>query len=805
MGKTTLLEQLSDELAARGEAHDLVRCARDMDDLRAVVESIGLVPSPRPGTAEDLRTQPLTADEVAVLVERIEQKARRSPSARYRLIVDDFDWCVARCQQESFRRLLEQAPSLLLVTASLEPQDDLGPEEDLSGSRWISAADLSFSRDEVEALCDEIVSEPAARFLTPARRDLLFRTTAGHPLAVMLALDRVLSPGSDPHGGLSMAPALLASRVEMQRQYPPQRLRGGFLTLLWQLSFLPRFTLEHVARLHPNPPRRLIRQVTEESALDRSKAVMSQEFVWGDQAWRALSSWNVADRAERHELAGMLERAGDAAGAFEQWLFARDLRLAERVLRRRFFTVFEGLTPEGAQELRALPEQELRGHPVLRVVATLLDPYADDASRRRCAESLHLLTQKKPDAPESLLAGAVRAVLALRNSRRRRARQLAGEVLETIRLRQASEWRNDDRTLAEARLVAVLVLLAAGSMPDSRVVCARNYGDALLDRRSASVQSLLEAMRGHPAEQREELLSPQPLGYRALAFPESRVQEEIAAWEVVDRRNTIDPAAPELAGAEAPAPRFEAFCAHGRWAVVPPPAPLQDATLCIALLVAGNTDAAVTLARQSAPLAPLVRAMVELVRSNPAGALDEVEAWRGDGGDRLTSALTIVRAAAYVRLGREEAAGLALTSIAKMPDPLLVGGATLVSPEDLAALSRIATWFDPVARTARLVGVLGTGLLIRSEEGIVPLTRREQDILGGIALGLNTKEIAEEHFLSVNTVKTHTRSLSRKLRASGRADIINKATGLGLLGRGAPGCSAVIPPTGEMPGPPGSI
>jgi LuxR family transcriptional regulator, maltose regulon positive regulatory protein len=46
---------------------------------------------------------------------------------------------------------------------------------------------------------------------------------------------------------------------------------------------------------------------------------------------------------------------------------------------------------------------------------------------------------------------------------------------------------------------------------------------------------------------------------------------------------------------------------------------------------------------------------------------------------------------------------------------------------------------------------------------------------------LSTEEIADDMFLSVNTVKTHLRSIYRKLAASRRGEAVRRARDLGLL------------------------
>jgi ATP/maltotriose-dependent transcriptional regulator MalT len=59
----------------------------------------------------------------------------------------------------------------------------------------------------------------------------------------------------------------------------------------------------------------------------------------------------------------------------------------------------------------------------------------------------------------------------------------------------------------------------------------------------------------------------------------------------------------------------------------------------------------------------------------------------------------------------------------------------------------------------------------------------ELAVLRGLASGLSRREIGAQLYISLNTVKTHTRELYRKLGASSRADAVARAEALGLLER----------------------
>jgi LuxR family maltose regulon positive regulatory protein len=64
---------------------------------------------------------------------------------------------------------------------------------------------------------------------------------------------------------------------------------------------------------------------------------------------------------------------------------------------------------------------------------------------------------------------------------------------------------------------------------------------------------------------------------------------------------------------------------------------------------------------------------------------------------------------------------------------------------------------------------------------IEPLTAKEKEVLRCLAALLSTEEIASAMFVSVNTVKTHIRSILRKLAASRRNEAIRRAKDLQLI------------------------
>lgn len=63
----------------------------------------------------------------------------------------------------------------------------------------------------------------------------------------------------------------------------------------------------------------------------------------------------------------------------------------------------------------------------------------------------------------------------------------------------------------------------------------------------------------------------------------------------------------------------------------------------------------------------------------------------------------------------------------------------------------------------------------------IGISKRELEVLTLVAQGLSNQEIAEELFISISTVKTHTSNIYSKLGAKNRAGAIVEARNHGLV------------------------
>jgi two-component system response regulator DesR len=87
-----------------------------------------------------------------------------------------------------------------------------------------------------------------------------------------------------------------------------------------------------------------------------------------------------------------------------------------------------------------------------------------------------------------------------------------------------------------------------------------------------------------------------------------------------------------------------------------------------------------------------------------------------------------------------------------------------------------------VVSAVRMVGLGMTMFAPKSEQPEPMFSEREREVLALIAAGSTNREIAERLYLSPHTVKEHTSALYRKLNARNRAEAVQRAQRIGLLG-----------------------
>lgn len=85
-----------------------------------------------------------------------------------------------------------------------------------------------------------------------------------------------------------------------------------------------------------------------------------------------------------------------------------------------------------------------------------------------------------------------------------------------------------------------------------------------------------------------------------------------------------------------------------------------------------------------------------------------------------------------------------------------------------------------LVRTVReVIGGARPGFNADTKESV--LSPKELEVLQFLAKGMNSKDIAEAMFITVNTVESHRSHIMRKLGAANAADMVMKAVTLGLI------------------------
>jgi two-component system response regulator DesR len=140
-------------------------------------------------------------------------------------------------------------------------------------------------------------------------------------------------------------------------------------------------------------------------------------------------------------------------------------------------------------------------------------------------------------------------------------------------------------------------------------------------------------------------------------------------------------------------------------------------------------------------------------------------------------------------LGRHSGAEICDELLAASPETkiLLISGAGRISPAAARAAGASGfvskDWGAPdVLRAIRMIGLGMDVFEPEAEPAKVPLSEREREVVSLIAAGSTNREIAEKLFLSPHTVKEYTSGVYRKLGVRNRAEAVQRAQSLGLIG-----------------------
>jgi LuxR family maltose regulon positive regulatory protein len=192
----------------------------------------------------------------------------------------------------------------------------------------------------------------------------------------------------------------------------------------------------------------------------------------------------------------------------------------------------------------------------------------------------------------------------------------------------------------------------------------------------------------------------------------------------------------------------------------------------------------ITLAR-----ALLARATAERDRATATLASDLIGRLldAADAGGRGGSVveLLILRALACRATGDRDAASATLDRALALAEPEGYVRAFLDEGPPMAELLAETARRAPASYANRVLGAVGERVATpaRRQPLVEPLSERELEVLRLLASDLDGPEIAAHLFVSVNTLRTHTRNIFAKLGVNSRRAAVTRAAELRLLAR----------------------
>jgi LuxR family maltose regulon positive regulatory protein len=209
-------------------------------------------------------------------------------------------------------------------------------------------------------------------------------------------------------------------------------------------------------------------------------------------------------------------------------------------------------------------------------------------------------------------------------------------------------------------------------------------------------------------------------------------------------------------------------------------------------LAEGRPDEATEILRRVSsdqPACAVEAAAIQLAAGRPEAAVDLLDSVRTQGGTgpAVTVRAALVRARAAEETGdtatarRLVAQALLDARRERLRRPFLDAGAWIGPLLAAAPLHELAAgWLTPGPLPAR--GDEQPGPQSPPSPLVaVELSGRERDVLERLAGMMSTEEIAADLYVSVNTVKTHLKSVYRKMAVNRRSDAVHRARDLGLL------------------------
>jgi LuxR family maltose regulon positive regulatory protein len=345
--------------------------------------------------------------------------------------------------------------------------------------------------------------------------------------------------------------------------------------------------------------------------------------------------------------------------------------------------------------------------------------------------------------------------------------------------------------LADPRLCVALAWAAAMNGRHDRMGPWLDAAEDLVDDDTPALEGWRTA-RGAAATMRAvELVIARAEAEPALAFSAQAVaQETDPTVEGYVMARTVRGAVLAFSGRheEAVACLDEAW-ERARALGLPPLLALQPASILgVALTETGRVDRLRRLLADVAPALRTAEAQWGTATTPGVATLRTAEARlaRADG-DRETARTLLLRAVELARTSGE-APGLlsALTDLAEVEldrGDRPAARAALAQAREVGEHEPVLTLFvDRLADLERHAGRAAAPPARRADEIVEDLTDRESAILRALTGDATQREIGASLYLSINTVKGYTKILYRKLGVSTRAEAVQRARALGLVG-----------------------
>jgi LuxR family maltose regulon positive regulatory protein len=816
-GKTTLLASWCQGVGAPVAWLNADR--GDTDPVRFWQAAIRAVQHAVPGFAEEAFDQ-LTLDR-SVEPDALEVLLAAAEDLRQEvtLVVDDFH-LVAPAVHDHLQLLATRGTGALHLAlgSRTEPRIGLARLRLLDLVCEVRDQDLRFDADDAAALVGHL--SPAAPI--DAVQALLERTegwAAGMHLAAV-----ALETSEEPDAFLDR----LAGTSQLIAQYLTAELLDNqpleVRQFLLDTAIVDHLTPELAGELCPGSPVTLFDIEAANllvARLDRDGTVFRYHSLFADMLRYGARARDLERvRSLHRRAADWYDAAGDLTAAFAHRWRSGDPGAAIELIHGRVLSEFyAGRVPAVSQAGGSLSNADLQSAPGASVsFATALCLEGDVDGADRMLDRLDAVAAGRLDRPDRVQALTTRAAIAASRcdtAATFAAATAAVEAAESSGL--ANEWTTAAQSLvvrchawcdafaegeaAAARLpggeapvqafeaTSAIALLrlhegrltdaarlaesALAAMPESSrtdpSVCAPAQavlGCVLLDRgQIAQAEPLLRATSDLPTRLRSPMIV---LARMGLARVWAAAGNFDAAHQILASASTLIPSPPITSG-----PAVHVQVATGRLA-----------------LRFGDLEGAARIVDQlpAGPARTVLGARVQIATGHPLDALDALDALVATGSpasprQRLDVAITRLEAACA--LDDHERAATSAREVLDLAEPegfvfpiAEAGGAVL------DAVVRDARRRHQSPYRAQLLTVRPHAVpraLPTVEIAVDALSERERAVLRYLVTAMSYREIADDLFISVNTVKTHVKNIIRKLHARDRADAIDRARALHYL------------------------